>query len=449
MRNRFYFVLVIMSLLSNRVLAQYECFFPDTNTFPREITENGECGNYLNYIPTEQTSILEVKINFHFFRNDDGTGIYQPSDSLQIDTLVGSLNWIYGNLQPPTIAPPQLSDTLYDTKIRFKLQGVYYHDNTYFYNSYNQSSNSIFYDTYGINKYSEINVFFYLDSYYAVGGGRGRPFYINLHNVPVSEWASAQLLAHELGHSLGLLHTWDDLFDDTFYPDNNREWLMCNDSTITNNIMGYNICRDYLSPKQIGTIHYGLLSNDSRRKLLTGARNTEDTVIHITQPQIINHCCFFDKDVVIDSNFTLTVNCKVYIAGGSRIIVRPGGKLIVNGGTLTSACDGEMWQGIIVEGNRALRQTGSNQGSVILTDAIIENAREAISTHRADDSLWVGTGGIVQATNTLFRNNRRSVATAQAPLQRFYLLPPTRINPIVRANHHSPRQQKTNKQFNN
>ena len=88
--------------------------------------------------------------------------------------------------------------------------------------------------------------------------------------------------------------------------------------------------------------------------------------------------------------------------------MRPGGTLVVDGGTLTSACDGEMWQGIIVEGNRALRQTGSNQGSVILTDATIENARTAISTHRADDSLWVGTGGIVQATNTLFRNNRRS-----------------------------------------
>ena len=41
----------------------------------------------------------------------------------------------------------------------------------------------------------------------------------------------------------------------------------------------------------------------------------------------------------------------------ARIIVRPGGKLIVDGGTLTSACDGEMWQGIIVEGNASLRQT--------------------------------------------------------------------------------------------
>ena len=155
------------------------------------------------------------------------------------------------------------------------------------------------------------------------------------------------------------------------------------------------------------------------------------------------------EDLVIDSLATLTVTDTVAFYSEARIIVRPGGTLVVDGGTLTSASDGEMWQGIIVEGNRALRQTGSNQGSVILTDATIENAREAISTHRADDSLWVGTGGIVQATNTLFRNNRRSVATAQAPLQRFYLLPPTRINPIVRANHHSPRQQKTNKQFNN
>ena len=56
-----------------------------------------------------------------------------------------------------------------------------------------------------------------------------------------------------------------------------------------------------------------------------------------------------NDDLIIDSLATLTITDTLYIAGGSRIIVRPGGKLIVNGGTLTNACDGEMWEELKTE----------------------------------------------------------------------------------------------------
>ncbi|MBO4654363.1 MAG: S8 family serine peptidase, partial [Bacteroidales bacterium] len=93
---------------------------------------------------------------------------------------------------------------------------------------------------------------------------------------------------------------------------------------------------------------------------------------------------FTDADLIIDSLATLTITDTLYIAGGHNIIVRPGGKLIVNGGTLTNACDGEMWQGIIVEGHASLPQLPALQGSVILNNATIENARNAIATRGAD-----------------------------------------------------------------
>ena len=115
--------------------------------------------------------------------------------------------------------------------------------------------------------------------------------------------------------------------------------------------------------------------------------------------------------LVIDSLSILTICDTVAFYSEARIIVRPGGKLIVNGGTLTNACDGEMWQGIIVEGNASIRQAALAQGSVILNNATIENARDAICTMGSNpDSVFEHTGGIIQATNTLFRNNRRSVA---------------------------------------
>ena len=115
-------------------------------------------------------------------------------------------------------------------------------------------------------------------------------------------------------------------------------------------------------------------------------------------------------EIVVDSLSTLYVYDTAKLRREARIIVRPGGKLIMNGGTLTNACDGEMWQGIIVEGDSTLRQGALAQGNVILTNATIENARDAICTRGADnDPMLEHTGGIIQATNTLFRNNRRSV----------------------------------------
>ena len=51
------------------------------------------------------------------------------------------------------------------------------------------------------------------------------------------------------------------------------------------------------------------------------------------------------SEIVVDSLSTLYVYDTASLRREAHIIVRPGGKLIVNGGTLTNACEGEMWQG--------------------------------------------------------------------------------------------------------
>lgn len=48
------------------------------------------------------------------------------------------------------------------------------------------------------------------------------------------------------------------------------------------------------------------------------------------------------SEIIVDSLSTLSVYDTARLRREARIIVRPGGKLIVNGGTLTSACDGEI-----------------------------------------------------------------------------------------------------------
>ena len=53
--------------------------------------------------------------------------------------------------------------------------------------------------------------------------------------------------------------------------------------------------------------------------------------------------------LTIDSLITLTITDTLFCASSARVIVRPGGKLIVNGGTLTNACDGEMCEKLKIE----------------------------------------------------------------------------------------------------
>ncbi len=114
--------------------------------------------------------------------------------------------------------------------------------------------------------------------------------------------------------------------------------------------------------------------------------------------------------LVVDSLAALTVEDTIYMSSAARFIVRPGGKLIVDGGTITSACDGEMWPGIEVVGDRTKNQTAANQGVVELRNgATIENALCGIYTGLRGDTDFATTGGIVSASDAVFRNNARAV----------------------------------------
>ena len=114
--------------------------------------------------------------------------------------------------------------------------------------------------------------------------------------------------------------------------------------------------------------------------------------------------------VTIDSGAVLTITNAIHCTDNARIIVRPGGKLIIDGGTLTSACADEMWQGIEVVGDRTKRQFPQYQGTVELKNgATIENAHCGIRTGLQDNASYATTGGIILADSAYFINNRRSV----------------------------------------
>ena len=66
------------------------------------------------------------------------------------------------------------------------------------------------------------------------------------------------------------------------------------------------------------------------------------------------------NNLTINNGATLTIKSGAYCNPSTVITIAPGGKLVIDGGTLTSACEGTMWQGITVSG------TGGNAGKVVI-----------------------------------------------------------------------------------
>ncbi len=120
--------------------------------------------------------------------------------------------------------------------------------------------------------------------------------------------------------------------------------------------------------------------------------------------------------IIVQSGVTISIPSTVVFGEQSKIIVKPGGKLVVDGGTLTA---GATWRGIIIEGDATQPQTidGNGmpvyQGMVELKNgATIENAEVGISTAHEQyiSGLDYGTygGGIIWAEDVTFRNCRKA-----------------------------------------
>ncbi len=122
---------------------------------------------------------------------------------------------------------------------------------------------------------------------------------------------------------------------------------------------------------------------------------------------------FFYNDIVVDNNATLTLSstCTLHMTDDSKIHIKPGAKLVVDGGKITSMCT-DRWRGIYVSGNITASQTESPAlfGKLTLKNgAIIEHVQDGIcnfglTSGGATD--WNTFGGIIQARQSTFVNNR-------------------------------------------
>ncbi|MFN8698308.1 MAG: hypothetical protein ACK5XQ_03185, partial [Flavobacteriales bacterium] len=121
----------------------------------------------------------------------------------------------------------------------------------------------------------------------------------------------------------------------------------------------------------------------------------------------------YPNDIIVDAGATLTIKGHMFFRSGKGVVVKPGARLIVDGGLLSNACRGQLWQGIVLEGTPGLSQSPeSNQGYCeIKNNATIENAHTGVHVAGllpdgtgnciTDETK---TGGILKATDATFLN---------------------------------------------
>ncbi len=132
----------------------------------------------------------------------------------------------------------------------------------------------------------------------------------------------------------------------------------------------------------------------------------------ITSNRNITGNLYIGTDVVVKPGVTLNITGTLWMSKDKRLIVERGATVnITNGGKITNAC-GDLWYGIELWGTYNVAQsTAGAQGKVVINGGTIENAHNGITTIKNANASWdwAYTGGIIEATNASFLNNRRDI----------------------------------------
>ncbi|HCQ17463.1 MAG TPA: hypothetical protein DIU20_14435, partial [Cryomorphaceae bacterium] len=158
-----------------------------------------------------------------------------------------------------------------------------------------------------------------------------------------------------------------------------------------------------------GLLAFGLCSSSYAQNCSYDPNNP----LVISSNTVWNGTQQFNTDIEINSGATLTVYGTVEMLTDGKIIVKPGGKLSINGGHITrNAACGPSWKGIEVKGNRNLSQTPANQGILeIINSGKISHACRGVlnTTHTPAGYDWQHAGGMITAQNAIFENNTRDI----------------------------------------
>jgi len=372
-----------------------DAFIKEAPVVPSSYEANGRfCSEKLNYQPDvaypEHTPMRYIRINFHVMKPKDGkanlderTGVPFIKAILEAAneklTRNSQMRLPLGNSTP--IIPMRYQYVLTPKSDDPDDDGIYFHydDELYAMVANGKDKNNFdreVYEKYGVQKDSVMNIFIMSthrdsmqsDTYSHGSRGVGFGRWVKLagwdeytqemktdnrgRRVYKERWKAQRLLHHEVGHCLGLKHTWayNDGCDDT--PEHPNCWSETNeppcDEEWGNNFMDYNTHSSAWSPCQIASIHHNLSRDQGRcRQFLipTWCTLDESQTISITDQVLWNSRKDLNGNIIIENGGQLTIRCRVSLPKNARIVINAGGKLIIDGGTIDNIC-GDQWLGI-------------------------------------------------------------------------------------------------------
>ncbi len=388
----------LLGTCSQKVSKQYlsEIVIPVEAQIPTAYESKAPCKVKENYMPdtnhVDHTPLKSIRINFHIMNGGNGTANFDEREGTAFIKQVMFVANAKLARNSQMRLPIGNNTAVIPMRYRYELtgrpgdpkdDGIYFHYDNECYGQINYGKQKNIYDKtaferYGVMKDTVMNVFVMpypedsLSSKTFKISGNGIAFgnWVkvcgwhynatkdtiwkgNKYEVPYGEWYAAKLMHHEIGHNLGLRHSWNsnDGCDDTPKHPNCYGYSPkppC-DSLWGNNFMDYNTHISAWSPCQIATIHHNMSpgKKPKLRKMLvpTWCDFKKEATINIDEDITWNSAKDLEGNLIVKNGGTLTVRCLLSLPKGAKIEVHPKGKLILDGASLYNDCE-EKWKGI-------------------------------------------------------------------------------------------------------